>query len=223
MEQRQDTSQRGQLTRQALIEAGCLLFGQKGFHLTGTRELASAAGVNQALIGFHFGGKEGLYSAVLDYVEAQLSARLMPSKDTVHGLQASEGTPEERTLCALAIGEMIDNLVDVLIEPELETWVCVILQEQQEDSAAHERVFDNFVAPHFACLLDLVSRLRPDNSETDNRLTTTILIGQVLAFRPARSLILKHMKWETIGPEQARAIKDAVRRNVTLPLVSRKE
>ena len=217
MEQKSETSSRGCATRQALIDAGCVLFGQKGFYASSTREIAKAAGANQALIGFHFGGKEGLYSAVLDCVEKQLCERLMPSAETSRRLAEAEGSTDEKTVCLLAIGEMIDNLVEVLIDPQLEAWVCVILQEQQNVSCAYERVFNNFVAPHFNFLLGLVSRVRPDCNATENRLTTVILIGQILAFRPAQSLILKHMHWREFGPEEVRAIKKAVRANLTLP------
>jgi len=217
MEPKTEPNQRGDATRQALIDAGCAVFGQKGFHASSTREIAKAAGVNQALIGFHFGGKEGLYSAVLDCVEKQLRVRLMPSAETVRKLRKAEGSADEESVCLLAIGEMLDSLVDVLIDPGLEAWVRVILQEQEGGSAAHERVFANFAAPHFNALFDLISRVRPDRSATENRLTTVILIGQVVAFRPAQSLILKHMHWKTFGPEEVRAIKKAVRANVTLP------
>lgn len=217
MEHKSDQSQRGCATRQALIEAGCLLFGQKGFYASSTREIAKAAGANQALIGFHFGGKDGLYSAVLDHVERQLYTRLMPSAGMLRDLKEAEETADEKAVCLLAIGEMIDNLVDTLIDPELEAWVRVILQGQQEDDSTHERIFANFAAPHFNFLLGLISRVRPDFRETENRLTTVILIGQILAFRPAQSLILKHMHWADFGSEQIHAIKKAVRANLPLP------
>lgn len=216
MKTRNESNSRGHATRQALIEAGCRLFGEKGFHACSTREIAKYAGTNQALIGFHFGGKEGLYSAVLDCVEQQLYEKLMPTPETLERLRQVDDK-KEATVCLQAIGEMIDNLVEVLIDPELEMWVRVILQEQQGDSPDHERVFTNFAAPHFDFLFGLVSRVHADRGEAENRLTTVILIGQILAFRPAQSLILKHMRWSSFGPEEVRAIKQAVRANTTLP------
>ena len=50
--------------REKLLVAGTELFALKGFAGVSIRELATAAGVNSALISYHFGGKEGLYEAV---------------------------------------------------------------------------------------------------------------------------------------------------------------
>ena len=49
-----------------LIEAATILFARKGYSAVSIRELAQAAAANSALISYHFGGKEGLYRAVLD-------------------------------------------------------------------------------------------------------------------------------------------------------------
>jgi TetR/AcrR family transcriptional regulator len=49
-----------------LIEATTPLFAEKGFNGVGVRELATAAGVNLSMISYYFGGKEGLYAAVLN-------------------------------------------------------------------------------------------------------------------------------------------------------------
>ncbi|MEX0343011.1 MAG: TetR/AcrR family transcriptional regulator [Erythrobacter sp.] len=52
-------------TRAAIMAAGADLFATRGFAETGVREIAEAAGCNQALVSYHFGGKGGLYDAIL--------------------------------------------------------------------------------------------------------------------------------------------------------------
>lgn len=42
------------------------LFAQKGFAGVSVKEIAETAGVNIALISYHFGGKENLYGAILE-------------------------------------------------------------------------------------------------------------------------------------------------------------
>jgi TetR/AcrR family transcriptional regulator len=59
-------------TREKLIDAATPLFAWKGFAGVSIRELATAAEVNSALISYHFGGKEGLYAAVLEAHMASL-------------------------------------------------------------------------------------------------------------------------------------------------------
>jgi AcrR family transcriptional regulator len=51
--------------RTHLIAAATPLFARKGLNGVSVRELAKAAGVNGAMISYYFGGKEGLYEAVL--------------------------------------------------------------------------------------------------------------------------------------------------------------
>lgn len=53
-------------TRLNLIETATPLFAKKGFAAVSVRELAHAAGANVAAVSYHFGGKEGLYQAVLE-------------------------------------------------------------------------------------------------------------------------------------------------------------
>lgn len=51
--------------RDNLIEAAMPLFAAKGLNGVSIREVAGAAGVNISMISYYFGGKEGLYAAVL--------------------------------------------------------------------------------------------------------------------------------------------------------------
>lgn len=59
-------------TKGKLIVAALPLFSQKGYAGVSIRELAEAAGVNSASISYYFGGKDGLYEAVLKTLFSQL-------------------------------------------------------------------------------------------------------------------------------------------------------
>jgi TetR/AcrR family transcriptional regulator len=52
--------------RTKLIEAATPLFAERGYNGVGVRELANAAGMNISMISYYFGGKEGLYAAILN-------------------------------------------------------------------------------------------------------------------------------------------------------------
>src|SRR3989442_1772659 len=53
--------------RQDILAAAMELFAKKGFRGTTTRDLATQAEVNEAIIFRHFTNKEELYSAILEY------------------------------------------------------------------------------------------------------------------------------------------------------------
>jgi len=52
-------------TRQSLLDAASALFAERGFDGAKVDEIARSAGVNKAMISYHFGGKKGLYNAIL--------------------------------------------------------------------------------------------------------------------------------------------------------------
>ncbi|HVQ34533.1 MAG TPA: TetR/AcrR family transcriptional regulator [Candidatus Bathyarchaeia archaeon] len=52
-------------TRQSLVDAATALFAERGFDGAKVDEIARRAGVNKAMISYHFGGKRGLYNAIL--------------------------------------------------------------------------------------------------------------------------------------------------------------
>jgi AcrR family transcriptional regulator len=52
--------------REQIIEVAVRLFSQRGFRGTTTKEIAAAAGVNEAIIFRHFSTKRELYAAIID-------------------------------------------------------------------------------------------------------------------------------------------------------------
>src|SRR5262245_43765841 len=63
-------------TRRALKQAATALFARRGFAGATADRIARAAGVNKAMINYHFGGKRGLYSAIVRESFAALLDRL---------------------------------------------------------------------------------------------------------------------------------------------------
>lgn len=60
--------------RQQILQAAIRLFAQRGFRGTTTKEIALAAGVNEALIFRYYATKEELYNAILDFKASEAGA-----------------------------------------------------------------------------------------------------------------------------------------------------
>ncbi len=71
--------------REAILREALRLFGQAGIEATSLREVAKAAEVSPALVVHHFGGKEGLVSAVDEAAVREFGAAYA-------GGEAAEGT-----------------------------------------------------------------------------------------------------------------------------------
>ena len=62
--------------RAQLLDVGRSVFADKGFDGTSIEEIAARAGVSKPVVYEHFGGKEGLYAAVVDREVDGLLARI---------------------------------------------------------------------------------------------------------------------------------------------------
>src|SRR5947208_15550497 len=63
-------------TRAALVEAARPLFAERGYAAVATEEIVRAAGVTRGALYHHFAGKEDLFAAVYEQVEAELVAEI---------------------------------------------------------------------------------------------------------------------------------------------------
>ena len=87
-----------------ILEAADDLFGDIGFDATTTREIAERAGVNKALIHYHFSSKDGLLEKLLDRYYDRLAETMSAS------LEETGGDLRSR------FGDLIDTYLDFLIE-----------------------------------------------------------------------------------------------------------
>jgi AcrR family transcriptional regulator len=73
---RRTQAERSTATREALITSARRLFAERGFAGTAREDIVERAGVTRGALHHHFGGKEGLFRAVVDLLEQELVARI---------------------------------------------------------------------------------------------------------------------------------------------------
>lgn len=205
---------RGDQTREALLLAALDVFGHSGFDAASTRAIAQAAGVNQALIGYHFGGKQGLYLGVFEHIVSRMQGRMAPVADAVlRQLEAAPDDPLQRRDLALGLVlEMFDAYTDLISEASAAGWVRLVLREQQDPTEAFQLLYDTI----FSRLLALLGRLVAmasglDEAEETCRVRTLMLLGQVLIFFIARGTTARYLEWGPPGSDTIAAIKQQLR------------
>jgi AcrR family transcriptional regulator len=67
---------RGQATREQLIDVATGLFAARGYEDTSIEEVLTAAGVSRGALYHHFPGKDALFEAVVETLEARIMAEL---------------------------------------------------------------------------------------------------------------------------------------------------
>ena len=73
---RRDRRRDSAATREALLAAATELFAERGYDGVPVWAIAAKAGVNKAMISYHFGGKRNLYRAIVDDTFTEVVSRI---------------------------------------------------------------------------------------------------------------------------------------------------
>jgi AcrR family transcriptional regulator len=205
-------------TRQALIRAGLDLFGRNGFDATSTREIAQAAKVNSAGIAYHFGGKDGLRQACAEAIIARMQAVLVTGAPPI----AITAEAIDRDVAAELLLSLIDRMIAFLTTaPESEMIARFVVREMFTPSPAFDTIYCGLFEPVHRRVCQVwaaATGMEPEAPAT--RLAVFTAIGQLIYFRIARPAVTRRMGWDGIGPDEARAITQTIRRSVRASILA---
>jgi AcrR family transcriptional regulator len=128
-------------TKKALIMAAGALFAEYGIDAVTTRAIAEKAGENTGIIHYHFGSKEGLLNAVMDFAGGPWRSNPL-------------GTFLEANRCLLNTRKGQDSIITQLIRiffsihfsPERPSWCCTLaFQILQRDLEISRKTFEGTV------------------------------------------------------------------------------
>lgn len=199
--------------------AATAAFARDGYHGVSTRQIADLAETNQALIGYHFGGKQGLYVAVVEHVASQIGAHIRPILERIEaGLdETREDTNpaglRDRLLPALL--ELTDGMAALLLQDDSAAWMQLILREQQTPTVAFDSLYSGFMGRVAASITEVAGRLRVDQDETANRVLAATIMGQLVVFRSAHAGVMRHLGWAEIDDARVARVQQVLRGNVT--------
>jgi TetR/AcrR family transcriptional regulator len=118
--QPEDRKRDSERTRAALIAAATAEFAAKGRDGARVSEIAERAGVNKQLISYYFGGKDGLYQAILRQWEDQEEQLGEPGIDlaelATRYLQVGHAQPDLQRLFLREC--LVQDVTDVAHEPD---------------------------------------------------------------------------------------------------------
>ncbi len=173
-------------TQQQLMDAAGPLFAEKGFRSTTVREICDAANANQAAINYHFGDKANLYIECVRHAAMSCMTRVpMPVWP--------EGTPPKERL-----RDFVRMFVNRVAVDHLPIWQGqLIMREMLIPTQACAEFVKDYVRPTFGALREILNQLLPPQvSERKRMLIGFSIVGQVLHYRSARSVVTL-----LVGPE----------------------
>ncbi|EPR43428.1 transcriptional regulator, TetR family [Desulfovibrio sp. X2] len=201
-------------TRRRLIEAGIELFGRHGFEGVSTRALAREAQVNLAAIPYHFGGKEGLYRAVVEFVVQTVSEQLGATLLSVREMARDPRTGRDELLAA--VRGMIRSMVHTILGSSVTLDYCrVLMQEQITPTEVYDVLYQGlFQAMHqtWTAVLARLLHAREGSPEVDMR--AQAVMGQIVIFRIGMPVTLRYLRTERLHHDHleciARLVADQV-------------
>lgn len=136
----------GMQARKRLLDAAMVLFAEKGFSKTSTREIALTAQVNIASISYYFGDKAGLYRAV--WLDPRCSPDVHAADFNGPGLSLRD-----------ALNTMLRSFVEPLKQGDL-VQQCMKLhfREMLEPTGIWQQEIDTNIKPAHMALADVVCR-----------------------------------------------------------------
>lgn len=167
-------------TRQRLLEVACDLFIEQGYKTAKIRDIASRANANLAAINYHFGSKEKLYIAVIEYIASQVFAERAQSVVAHAGDSPAE---QLKQYIRLFLQRLLENTNQA-------RWGKLIARETVEPTAAFDMVVKKFILPSHRDLKKIIQAILGKTTEDESvRRGAMSVIGQCLYYQTARHAV----------------------------------
>lgn len=182
-------------TRTKLLDAAGQIFAESGFHAATVREICARAGVNIALVNYHFGDKLELYTEVLRHSVGS-------GNSGIHQAIGSKAPPER------AFRELIRAMLLKIYAADRPGWhFRLMMHEFAQPTPAMASVIDETMRPvydRFRALIGGMLGLNPDHGRV--RLSTHSVIAQVVHYAHARHVVSRIWPELELNPERIEQI-----------------
>jgi len=196
-------------TKERLLEAAIDVFGRHGFDSATTRMIAKAGNVNIAAIPYYFGGKGGLYQAVIDHIVDHIKNEDGDLLEQIGGTTFTKDSDQQqaRELIQAVLGRFINFIAG---SEQGKRFSRIILREQMFPSPSYDTIFEGFLKPVLNALSTLIIASSGESDPRQATFKAMTLMGQVLIFRVARETIVRGLDLEGYSPEELEEIRRVI-------------
>ena len=167
------------VTRQRLLEAAGEVFAEDGFRKATIQRICARAGANIAAAHYHFGDKQRLYAAVIDYSD-RLAISPLPATTTT-------GAPEER------LRKHLVSFLGRLLDRGRPAWHGRLMaREMMDPTSALDRLVRTKIRANHEQLAAIVrDLLGPDANDGTVRRCVLSVVGQCMFYRHSAPVIAR--------------------------------
>jgi AcrR family transcriptional regulator len=207
------TSDRGEVTRQRLLEVAIRVFAARGFDGARTRDIAKAAKTNIVSIAYYFGNKQGLYHAVALHVAARWAAHQKPLVQQARTSMARPGVTHRELVGILCT--LLCDFVRLILGNFLPDCYGKFLSQAASGPAREFSVIERGLAPLRVTLAEAIAGLAGESAASSaTQVRALSIIGSCICFRRDRPAVLHALKWKQIGAKELKVIETAIEANI---------
>jgi AcrR family transcriptional regulator len=187
-------------TRKKLLDAAAEVFAEIGYHRATVRDICARAGVNGALVNYHFGDKLELYTQVLQGLFS--AARI----EDVRAALNQKAPPET------ILRDVIRARLRGVAASDQKGWIFRILtHEVAQPTPAMTRIINTVSRPLYNQMCEIIGMLicLPAGDEK-TRLCAHSIMGQIMFYVLARPLLNRIWPDLKMTPEQMERIANHV-------------
>lgn len=195
-----------------LLHKAFELFSLRGLEGVSTREIAQRAGCNIQGISYYFGGKDGLYEAVLSYAAEFIKEE---SRAYLHFEDYCKALPLlDREQSVDLLFRVFDDLIDFGFAKKNIYVGLMLTREEFAPSKYNKEFLEKLKSPMQDFIMGCVSKITGlKEKEPENIFLCYMLISQVLCFGRRKNLLLKVLDVKTFTPEIINLVKQMVHKN----------
>ena len=199
--------QKQNLSRKKIVKSAIILFANKGFESTSTREICKAAGVNLSLIPYYFGNKDGLYIDIIESIVDYGLALLSEDLDKVRRIKEFN-SDEKIELFKTLLWKYIDFLYS---ENVPNSFVILMIKEQTVSHSKFSKIYSQKINILYTALRKILASII-NKKETDKYVVFEVssIIGQILGYKVVEKVTLEALNQDFYTKEDNKIIKNIV-------------
>jgi len=189
------------VTGQRLLEAAGQVFAEKGFRAATVRDIVRRARANLAAVNYHFGGKQGLYAAVLEHTYKKALEKHPPN-----GGVGPDALPAER------LHGFVRSFLQRIFDEDVESCYGRLMAREMADPTEALDGVVNRIRPLYGRLCAIVKELG-GSAFTMERVERSAksIVGQILFYKHAAPVLRRLEGRKGPGPSEI----DALARHIT--------
>jgi AcrR family transcriptional regulator len=169
-------------TRSRLLQAAGEIFARHGFRKATIRMIVARAHANIAAVRYYFGGKEGLYTAVLQHTFMTANQKYPPNRNL------PENAPP-----LLQLQTFIHTFLLRILDDSRPAWHGkLMIREIADPTPVFDQVIDEMLQPLYTRLLAIIGNFFEEGADEEViRLCAMSIMGQCLFYRNSRPVVAR--------------------------------